>query len=337
MLHHMGLAHGGFLGVDVFFVLSGFLITSLLIKEQRQNGRIALGRFYFRRALRLYPALLVVAAFVVTVAVVANQAVRATLRDAALAVGYVANLFQPSTGLLDHAWTLALEEQFYLVWPLLMVLAVWRAGRFGYLPAVVLIGLVLLLDLVVGREGPIHSYVRAMGLPLGCALALSTVPVRNRLAQWGWPCAAVLLVVVFLPLPFWLTTGWPVSVGALLAVPIVALLVSRPAGLLAHPALRYLGLRSYSLYLWHFPLLALAIHHAPGGLPYSVRVASGAAAGLVTAELSFRLVERPILRYRDKPERPNEDHGRDGQVVQGGREGGGESTRAAAGLGKPVR
>ena len=299
VLYHLDLVQGGFQGVDVFFVLSGFLITRLVVAEYERTGRVALGRFYLRRSLRLYPALIVVSAFCVAVALAARRSLADTLHDAGVSVLYVANLFPLPSGLLDHTWTLALEEQFYLVWPPLLLLCLRGRSTWRWLPAGSLVIVVLALDLAAGRDGALHSYVRAMGLPLGCALALARPWAVTRLARFGAPAAVGLLLAVLLPLPAALTTGWPASIGAFLAVPVVALLTLRPVALFTWQPLRWLGLRSYGLYLWHFPLLALARHHAPEAIPLSARLVAGLLASLIAAELSVRLVERPALRLRD--------------------------------------
>ena len=302
VLYHLELADSGYLGVDVFFVLSGFFITSLLVREHRRTGSVHLGRFYWRRVLRLYPALLAVVAFCLLVAVAVATKVGETVGDAAAALAYVSNITGSESGLLDHTWTLALEEQFYLVWPAVFLLAVsrrWR--RLGWASAVAIVGGILVLDLLTGREGVAHSYVRAMGLPLGCALAM----IRDRRA-FGWigrfgPAAAVALLAAFvLPLPGWSTTGWPISVGALLAVPVVAWAAEAPVPGLDSPLMVWFGLRSYSLYLWHFPLLSLAGNHAPSRVSHSLALALGLIGSLVAAEASYRLVELPVLRWRDR-------------------------------------
>ena len=301
LLHHAGLAHGGYIGVDVFFVLSGYLITCLLLAEQRRSGTVALGRFYLRRVLRLWPALLVLSAFCVAVALAAGRAVGETLHDAAAAVGYYANLVALPSGLLDHTWTLALEEQFYLVWPLLLLIAGRHSGRYRWVPALTLIVFILILDLVTGRDGVIHSYVRAMGLPVGCALALTSAALRERLVPMAWPAAGALLLLTFLPTPYWLTAGWPISLAALLAVPLIARLTTAAnSTAFEWSPLRWCGLRSYSLYLWHFTLLSLTVHHAPDEVPHAVRLGLGVVASFAAAEASYRLVEQPVLRYRDR-------------------------------------
>jgi peptidoglycan/LPS O-acetylase OafA/YrhL len=302
---HLGVAPGGFVGVDVFFVLSGFLITRLLIAEHDRTGTVRLPRFYARRALRLYPALVVLVAFFVMVAVATGRAVAETLHDAVATLLYVTNIVGTRGGLLSHTWTLALEEQFYLVWPALLLLCLWLrrasgSSRLGWLPAVGLVVGVLVLDLLQGRTGVAHTYVRAMGLPLGCALALVRLEHLAWAARLAWPAGIALAVTVFMDLPAELTAGWPISVGAVLAAAVVAALVLSPGGLLATRWPRYFGLRSYSLYLWHLPLISLAVHHAPEPVPHSLAVTLGLAASLLAAEASYRYVEMPVNSWRNR-------------------------------------
>ncbi|WP_353807395.1 acyltransferase family protein [Agromyces sp. SYSU T00194] len=300
VLFHAGLAPGGFLGVDVFFVLSGFLITRLLRNEYDRTGTIRLARFTARRLLRLYPALLAACAFVLTVALVTGRAVPELTRDVLVSLTYTSNLVAMQGGLLDHTWTLSLEEQFYLVWPALLLLSLrWRAP-WAWLPQVALIAAILVVDLLPGAPPAVHSYVRAMGLPLGCALAFAgprTLGVLGRLAPVA---AAGFALAVFLPLPAALTTGWPISIGAVLAAPMVAALVAWTVPPMEWAPLRWFGLRSYSLYLWHLPIMSLALHHAPAGVPGWTRVIVGVAASLLVAEASYRWIEQPVLRLRDR-------------------------------------
>jgi peptidoglycan/LPS O-acetylase OafA/YrhL len=295
---HVGVAPSGFLGVDIFFVLSGFLITSLVVGEFRRTGTVRLPQFYVRRALRLYPALLGVVVFVVAVAVVTHDAVRDNSQDAVATVLYVANLVHLH-GLLDHAWTLALEEQFYLLWPALLLIALGSRRRIGYLPAVAVIAAVLVIDLAEGRAGIAHTYVRAMGLPIGCALALAGPWLVKSLAPVG-PLALLTLVGLCLTnAPASLVSGWPVSAGALLAAPAVAWLSRADLRVFELLRLPWFGLRSYSIYLWHFPIISLVRHHVPGAVPVSARYVLAVIATLAAAELSFRLIETPVLHWRD--------------------------------------
>lgn len=299
VLFHMSVARNGFLGVDVFFVLSGFLISKLLITEFGQHAQLSISRFYLRRALRLYPALLVVTLGCLLAALAVGQRTAPIAHDVLVSITYTSNIFTPTSGLLDHTWTLALEEQFYLVWPVLLLLGLSR-GRWGFVPAIVLLAAILAMDLANGETGATHTYVRAMGLPLGCALALMNPAATRIVGRVGWPAIALLAVGILAPLPDWITTGWPVSAGAVLAVPAVAMLTTQPIHVFERKMLGWFGLRSYSLYLWHFPVIVLARHHAPAAIPLWIRITAGLVGSLAAAELSYRYVERPVLRMRDR-------------------------------------
>src|SRR4051812_6768605 len=147
VLFHLDVLVNGFLGVDVFFVLSGFLITTLVLAEHERTGTVSLRRFFLRRSLRLYPPVLVTVVFFLAVAVGARAfagrfIVADVLHDAGVAVLYVANLSSMPSGLLDHTWTLALEEQFYLVWPALLLVALkCRGRRWAFAPALMIVAL----------------------------------------------------------------------------------------------------------------------------------------------------------------------------------------------------
>ena len=297
--YHLGLAPSGFLGVDVFFVLSGFLISTILLRELDATGTVQLLRFSRRRLLRLYPALVVLVLGVLVVSLGTRRAVGNTASDALVALTYTGDVL-PLHGLLDHVWTLGLEEQFYLLWPALIVLSATKERQLRRWPGALLVGALLAADLVHGRVGYLHVFVRAMGLPLGCAIAISPT-WRARLARGGPVCLLALLVVMVVPLPPTVSTGWPVSVGAVLATPCVAWLSQAAPRLLGSAPLQWLGTRSYSLYLWHFPLVSLALNHAPAAVPHAARVGLALVASLIAAEASYAWVERPVLRWRDRP------------------------------------
>lgn len=300
VLFHAGLAPGGFLGVDVFFVISGFLITALLMREHWATGQIGLVFFWGRRVLRLYPALVATTTFVVIVTLVTNRAVRGNLHDAAASLVYIANLVPLTGGLLDHMWTLALEEQFYLVWPPLLLVALRSRSKWGYVPALVLLACVLVADLASGQDGPLHTYVRAMGLPLGCVLAFLADRSKTNLARFALPAGVAIVVLSVTHTPPWLLTGWPISVAAILAVPLVAVAAMRDVPLLQHALLVWIGRRSYGMYLWHFPILSLTIHHAPSAVPHYARVVVAMTTTFVVTALSYRYVEQPFLRKKER-------------------------------------
>lgn len=313
-LFHTGLPYfrNGFIGVDIFFVLSGFLITSLLIDEHGRRGSISLRSFYGRRILRLYPALVVVCVFAVGVELVGHH-LKAQLTTALAALVYVANIwiYGGHQGvLLVHTWTLSLEEQFYLCWPLLLIFLL-RSSRSLRWVLFLTISLAWTALILVPLHGGAlydvrYSYLRAGGLPLGCVLAfvvphLERVPKVMALAAGA---AVVFLCLASLTgslLPGHLFANNSLGLGAVVAVPAVAGLVlpvrSALSRALSHPIARWFGQRSYAIYLWHFPLLSLAIAHG-GGVPYDLRLAVAGGATLAASEVSWRLVESRFTALR---------------------------------------
>jgi peptidoglycan/LPS O-acetylase OafA/YrhL len=274
---------GGFVGVDVFFVISGFLITGLLLRELRSSGTIDLGQFYGRRARRLLPAALVVIAVTLLVSrflltpvqfsEVAADGAAASLyvsnyRYAIIATDYFAVDVAPSP--LLHYWSLGVEEQFYLFWPVLILLIgrAWSPRRLWPVIAVISIASLALSVAITGFQAPWAFYslpTRAWQLGLGALIALGVLAVPAR-----WPTvaatgigalgglligAAVVLIDDSTPYP---------GVAAVLPAAGAALLImagERPetlgARLLATSVPRWFGRISYSLYLWHWPILIL--------------------------------------------------------------------------------
>ena len=322
-----GVVPGGFLGVDVFFVISGYLITGLLVEEWRSKGTIGLPQFWMRRIRRLYPAIVVLLAAVVLVTAVADRAALATSRlTIPLALVYQTNWwfifhhvpyferFGPPPVFL-HLWSLAIEEQYYLVWPplLLLMLHLWR--RRGRIALVALggaaVSAILMAALYHGGASVNRVYfgtdTHSEGLLLGSALGLFAPPaslatrVAERSRRTLDRAAAVSLVGLFV-LVLVLGQGSAVTWdgGLMLAVVLsgVAVLVAahpacRTGQVLAVRPLRWLGTRSYSVYLWHWPVIVLT--GAQGAFPLyglsQLVIRLGATAGL--AEASYRWVERP--------------------------------------------
>jgi peptidoglycan/LPS O-acetylase OafA/YrhL len=338
LAYHAGLPWlpGGFLGVDLFFVISGFLITTLLLHERQRSGRISLGRFYVRRARRLLPVLFTM---LVAVAGFLSLCHRNDLRqargDIAAAAGYFSNWWyvlhhrpyfvaagrEPP---LQHLWSLAVEEQFYLVWPLLLIVitlvrarlrrvlvlalagaaasAVWMYllsvrgnvpfdtdssrvyfGTDTHATALLLGAAAAALMLAAARrrgDAEPATVTRALAFVAGLAALVAVCLAMHRATEasgavYRWGFAAFALAGVVL-----------VVAVALPGNPLAAVLDTQP--------LRWVGTRSYGLYLWHWPIF---VYTRPG-LDWPLHGAAALAARLaITAactELSFRFVERPI-------------------------------------------
>ena len=330
--YHLGYARvaGGYVGVEVFFVLSGWLVCALLVNEHHRTGGIALGRFWLRRARRLLPAMAVVIAGTAVVASVARPERLADLRDhAAAAVGYHLNwrlvldqrsYFEAGGGpsSLEHLWSLSIEEQFYLVFPLLCGLVLTRWSRKAAV-AVALGGAAaataLRFALLDPAGDPSRVYfgtdTRAAGLLLGVALGLFWTPNRLRphddrrfvavLDGVALAGAAVLAWYAFglderAPAAF--RGGFTAAQVATLAVIAVAVYPAptRTVRLLSARPLRWVGQRSYGIYLFHWPVVVF-LSTAPGEQPESPgRVALQLALVLALTAVSYRLVEQPVRR-----------------------------------------
>lgn len=318
VLYHAGLPWlpGGYVGVDVFFVISGYLITGLLFRELADTGRIALWSFYARRIRRLLPASAVV--LLVTLAA-AKLLLPALLladisRDAMATSAFLSNMHFAYTdtdylagtapSLFQHYWSLAVEEQFYLVWPLIMVAAAGAAlGRRKRIGVILftICGVSLAACIVLTHIDQPWAFfglhTRAWELGAGALLALSSAAVK-KFHPWlhralAWSGLALILgsMAVFteeLMFPGWAAVFPVLGTVALIAggsgeTPPLAFLGSRTA--------QYFGNISYSLYLWHWPLLTIPVLMWDGETPWWTKAAAvGASIGL--AHLTVRFVER---------------------------------------------
>ena len=342
---HADLLRGGFLGVDLFFVLSGFLITSLLLAETTHHGHINLTRFWARRARRLLPPLLIMlAALAVYARTLAAPTELSRLRaDGVAALFYYANwhalwaqqgywdLFSvPSP--LAHCWSLAIEEQFYLLWPLLVALSVRRRGAAGPRGLLALCGVGTiaswLLMAALHPAGADTSRVyfgtdtRASALLMGAGLASwrarhPTAAPPPATSPPRWTHAATALSLLVLASGWWALSGrsqwlyWGGFAACQIAVAWLLWLSSSPSGsaaacccltrALSWRPLRYLGRISYGLYLWHWPVFVIVSEPRSGlvGFPLlAVQVLSS----MALAVLSHHAVEQP-LRRRASPGR----------------------------------
>ena len=327
----------GWIGVDVFFVISGFLITSLLARELTSTGRVSVRRFWMRRVLRIMPAYY---AFLLSMAVLLGAAafpalavagVYLTDYDSALGWNHMGRFRQ----LLGHTWSLAVEEQFYLLWPALLYLVfTFRSEHLRHRRALIAtttaIVVVILWRGYLAATGASDDRLylafdtRFDAILLGCLAALlwATPGVQNRIQRelanrWTpW----ILLVAILLSaanlgfphsrgLAFWVV-ALPLQ-NALVALLILALLVhpaSRLTGLLSQPVLRWIGRLSYSLYLWHVIVFYAIARRAPVAQWLGVSGFSGqllvealnVVSVVAMACLSYYLIERPFLQIKKR-------------------------------------
>lgn len=287
ILYHVGLSKvvvGGYLGVDMFFVLSGFLITSLLWRELDATGRINLRAFYARRALRLFPALAAVIAVSLALAAViaalrpASDIPNATVEGLPWVMFYVGNwakaLSVGNLGLLSHAWSLAVEEQFYLVWPpvlLLLVRGLRRPAAAAVVLSVATAGEMVYREWAfragwslarIANGTDTHSDGLLFGSALACwALAAGgETRLRARVVPWGAAAVLGALMVAVSPTPSRLQFAYPLAVlaGGALVWCLTGGPIPVMTRVLTWPPVRWTGERSYGLYLWHFPILMAA-------------------------------------------------------------------------------
>lgn len=311
------LGNGG-IGVTLFFILSGYLITSILVRERARTGRVHFVNFYIRRTLRIWPAFYVFLAVVTVLAL--TDVIEATGWQIASSAAFVWNYSPVADGWwLGHTWSLAVEEQFYLLWPVVLV---FLGARRAVLMAVVYIvasPVIRTLSYAVfpGQRDDVWMmfHTRADALLVGCLLALlpAVRPVLwervQRLAQRRieYPALAVLLVsstieVLFgglwvLPFGYSLTA---LAGGALILVAVARQAPSPFLRVLRWRALTTVGLLSYSLYLWQQLFLA----PQGTGLPVVGSGVLGLLALTAAATLSYLFVERPFLNLKDRLQRP---------------------------------
>lgn len=324
---------GGGIGVDIFFVISGFLITGLLIGERVDTGHIRLRSFWARRARRLLPALAILVLVCSSAALfiggdvllgIGRQVLgAATFSSNWLAVANGSSYFGDSTPeLFRNLWSLAVEEQFYLVWPfvvLLVMLVRPRWVRCAIFLAVAVGSATEMILLYSPRVDPTRIYygtdTHSFGLALGAALAVATVGMARRPLEWAkWPrrtlpaigglaVLSLIAIAVTLPADAALNFRGGLAVVAVLsAVAILGAIV--PGSLLGAaldaPPLRWIGARSYGIYLWHWPLLVLVTAAEPRwqdspGTQWMIGVTT-VVITVVVAAISYQFVERPIRR-----------------------------------------
>ena len=313
-----GAAKGGFIGVDVFFVLSGYLITRILVNEFGATGRIDLKGFYIRRFLRLMPALWLLLAFTLGLAALAAllhrpDRAQGFLIEVLYAGAYFTNWARafdmPPEGILTHTWSLAIEEQFYFVWPLLLLAILGRAGKahaWKLVAALLAASIAWRLVLVLGGASVARVYngfdTRAETLLWGCLLATAPWqalrPVLNRL--WPVPVLALAACVVALDYHSDFEALYGYSLAAACAAWIIAVVTDArsrgPVPVLSSRPMVFVGRISYGVYLWHFPICYFIGEHVPWWA--NVAITTGGAIGLAAA--SYYWVEVRALRLKGR-------------------------------------
>ena len=319
---------GGFLGVDVFFVVSGYLITSLMIEEWGRTGTVDRRQFWMRRGRRLLPALYVMLLVVTTWAVLFVPDALDRLRsDVVAALLYVTNWWYIVDGqsyfdalgrppVLQHLWSLAVEEQWYILWPFAFAFAMRRVGGALHRLVVPLLAVAgasaLWMAILFNATGDVNRVyygtdTRISGLLIGAAAAMCWRPWRSasagqrHLVAVDAAGAVALAALVFTMLRWGSDTTFLYRGGfvvvAVLSIVVVAAGVHPGArllgGVLSTPVLRWVGMRSYAIYLWHWPVVVL-LAERDVGWPWPAMVVLWSVLTLGLAELSYRFVESPV-------------------------------------------
>ncbi len=319
------IAKGGFLGVDVFFVLSGFLITSILIREYEEHGQINLKKFYLRRFLRLIPAFWI---FLICIYFFGNYLLppdRAktiyTYNNLFYAFSYLMNwhgAFDGLTGILTHTWSLAVEEQFYIIWSLILFTVFaekTKRNQIFILTSILILGLILwrLFRLYISTSTLTLYYstdTRIDSLLIGCAAAMiyswRLLPEKFYVSRQFNFLALASLVTIFIMLQGFdkfdpLLYCGPISIFAMAVAIMILWILNRqrslPKTILEIKPLRWLGQISYGLYLWHGPFYEFGKKMFES-VPVQIIVGVGLA--LIVSTISFYFIEKPFLNLKSK-------------------------------------
>ena len=336
VLFHAGVSSmsGGFIGVDVFFVISGFLITGILFRELIETGRVSIARFYARRVRRLLPALLIVIAATL---ILSQFFLPPTGERQSLAISSIAALFFASnfyfwrtqTGYfaesaeslpLLHTWTLAVEEQFYIGWPIMIVLVGFLAFKFGkdkarwLLITITIVGILsFVLSFWLSEARPKAAFflvvTRAWEFAIGAILAMSLQgKLLPKSKNTGWLVIIGIAAIIYSVFMFDSATKWPgwaalvptLGTAAIIAGGALSTKPSLMTGFLSTRPMVYVGKLSYSWYLWHWPLLAI-LHGATLGEQTTLQRIGVVILSFVLSAISYHLIETPIRIRRPGP------------------------------------
>jgi peptidoglycan/LPS O-acetylase OafA/YrhL len=322
ILYHSGAvtAVPGDLGVEAFFVLSGFLITTLLIREYERTGSISFRGFYRRRTLRIFPAYYAYIAFSLTIDTLRHHPWSKGLLLAGL--GYVVNYYNAALGhpttSVAHAWSLAVEEQFYLIWPVLFLL-LWKAGSTRTAKALSIAIVVVLLwrSFALFQLNASAAYLyntfesRADALAIGCLAGVlagkeSARPMLSAIRRYQWFPLLTLGLLVLSRLDT--ARQYHYTLGMTFETILLCVLMLQLIGLadkplwswIENPVIKWLGAISYGCYLYHGWGLTVGEHLVPKGLPVGLEFTVGYLVTIALAYGSYIVVERPFLRLKER-------------------------------------
>lgn len=304
----VGFAAGGAFGVDLFFALSSFLITTLLLRERDAAGTVDVTAFYMRRILRIWPLYFV---FLLVVTPLMSY----VLADASLPLKYIAAflllagnwacvLWGYPQSVAGPLWSVSMEEQFYVVWP--WILRRWAGNLL--VVATVLLAVSFIVRVYLVMEGAVHPQIWCNTLarldPIACGAILAVIARRREIVLSGVTRAA-LWVFAIAVLTIAGRYGDFTGVRSLITFPAVttacAALILATLGLPTVRALTYLGRISYGLYVFHFMFVMLFdVTDTHGPVDRVIRVAAALAATITTAALSYHLLERPFLQWKER-------------------------------------
>lgn len=319
---------GGRGGVDIFMVLSGFLISSLLVNEYDRDDKVSMPAFYRRRAYRLLPAFIAMLGatlfYATLISVREHHGIpNPPFRAAIYALLYVSNwawAFGASLpGYMIHLWSLAVEEQFYFVAPLAFALLLPRVSRPSIVRILMAVGAlgVVWRAVLVASDAKVHRIdfgtdTHADGLIVGCILGVAfTSGLAPKLFEgraekrtWGLAALGLLLGIAVIDQHSWpgVATWRPLAyalVGALAIISVLGQDTGPHITFLTHKVMRRIGRVSYALYLWHLPVLYF-FYRETDGWPLIVKAGISTAISFALAELSWKLLEAPAQRIRDR-------------------------------------
>ncbi len=328
MIFHAGFPfmRGGFIGVDIFFVLSGFLITLLLILEFDGRGRISLRNFYIRRVLRLGPALvcLLIVYCIVSTLVLDSEKLKSNYVDALIALFYLSNWARAFAihppDFLGHTWSLSIEEQFYLIWPVFLIFLLNKSIKRSHIAMItILIAMFswfFRLYLLYNDTSPERLYngldVRADGLMLGCFIGIlvgsgyfkdnfrmTLKKILTIIAPVSMICLFIFSIVCYWKNPVMFAFGY-IMVEILAVVLILDAMFGQKTMMRKFLSMRWLvwtGSISYGLYLWHYPVFRLM---RALGFNLNVIMTAGIGITFIIATISYYGMERPILKIKKR-------------------------------------